>query len=334
MKGQINMKRKYYYSHLLTAREQKICNLIIDGLEKKKSSVILPGAYSSNASIIKVMEIIDLDFPEYFFFDISATKIWNMGLTIKVDLGYRYSINEITTFESQIAQNISNIINSIPSKASLPQKEKILHDYLMKNIRYATGDLSNPRLYNIVGAFIDGVAVCEGYAKAFQYICAQIGVLCLVVTGTAISKIDGVRGPHAWNIVRVYGKGCCHVDVTWDSCFYHSGSSCYVFFNQTDQDMSNDHAWDRNKVPKCNAVVNEEIPYCETARQLETLICQNIKDGCLSFNVKVKKDFSGNEEVLAMTQKIIGRHLELRVKRYTVSYIVARNQIEYQFERF
>ncbi len=48
----------------------------------------------------------------------------------------------------------------------------------------------------------------------------------------------------------------------------------------------------------------------------------------------MKKNFSGNEEVLAFTQKVIARHFELMVKQYTVSYISARNQIEYQFEKF
>ena len=110
------------------------------------------------------------------------------------------------------------IINAIPKDLSLPRKEKFLHDYLVKSICYAKEDLSNPRLHNIVGALLDGIAVCEGYAKSFRYLCDKLDVLCMVVTGVATSKIDGVRGSHAWNIVRVHEKGCCHVDVTWDSC--------------------------------------------------------------------------------------------------------------------
>lgn len=327
-------KKKYYYSHFLTDRERKICDLIIDGLENRKKSIVLPGMNSSNASIFKVLEVIDLDFPEYFFLNIAATKIWSMGLTKKIDIGYLYSIDEITVIEKQINQKCQTIINAMSQESSLLNKEKILHNYLIKNTHYAVGDLSNPRLHNIVGALVDGIAVCEGYAKAFHYICDKHDILCMVVTGIATNAFDGVRGSHAWNIVRVHEKGCCHVDVTWDSCFYHSGSSHYVFFNQTDQDMMADHSWDRGKVPKCGVAVEEVITYCESVKQFEDAICSNIKGGRLIFNLKVKKIFSGNEEVLATTQKIIRKHPELMVKQYTVSYIAARRQIEYQFEKF
>ncbi len=326
--------KKYYYSHALTNSERKICDLIIDGLENRKKSIILSGMNSSNASIVKVLKVIDLDFPEYFFLNIAATKIWNIGMTKKIDIGYHYSIDEIAVIEKQIAQKCQGIINSISQESSLLKKEKILHNYLIRYIHYATGDLSNPRLHNIVGALVDGIAVCDGYAKAFRYICDKQDILCMVVTGIATNAIDGIRGTHAWNIVRVHKKGCCHVDVTWDSCFYHSGLSHYVFFNQTDQDMMADHSWDQAKVPKCGVAVEEVITYCETAKQLEDVICTNIKSGKLTFSLKVKKNFSGNEEILAFTQKIVERHFELKVKRYTVSYIATRNQIEYQFEKF
>lgn len=327
-------RKKYYYSHSLTDGERKICDLIIDGLESRRKSIALSGMNSSNASIVKVLEVIDLDFPEYFFLNIAATKIWNMGLKIKIDIGYRYSIDEINVIEKQVAQKCQPIINATSQESSLSKKEKILHDYLIKNIKYAVGDLSSPKLHNIVGALVDGMAVCEGYAKAFKYLCELNDILCLVVAGNAINNISKLKEPHSWNIVKLGSYGCCHVDVTWDSCFYHSGASRYVFFNQTDQDMIVDHSWDRGKVPRCSVKVEKEITYCETAKQLEDAICRNIKDGTLIFSLKVKKNFSGNEEVLAFTQKVIVKYFKLMVKRYTVSYIAARNQIEYRFEKF
>ena len=222
------------------------------------------------------MKVIDLDFPEYFFLNITATKIWNIGLKTKIDIGYLYSINEIAAIEKQIAQKYNIIANSAIQGKSFQKKENALYTYLVKNVHYAEGTLSNPRLHNIVGALVDGIAVCEGYAKAFQYLCNKQGVLCMVVTGEATNAIDGTRGLHAWNIVRVHKKGCCHVDVTWD----------------------------------------------------------NIKCGRLIFNLKVKKNFSGNEEVLTTTHEIIERHSELMIKQYIVSYIATRHEIEYKFEKF
>lgn len=330
----LERNKKYYYSHSLTDKERKICDLIIEGLEHRRKSITLIGTNCSNTSIVKILKVIDLDFPEYFFLNITATKIWNIGLKTKIDIGYLYSINEIAAIEKQIAQKYNIIANSAIQGKSFQKKENALYTYLVKNVHYAEGTLSNPRLHNIVGALVDGIAVCEGYAKAFQYLCNKQGVLCMVVTGEATNAIDGTRGLHAWNIVRVHKKGCCHVDVTWDSCFYHNGSSQYIFFNQTDQDMMTDHSWDQSIVPKCDVAVGEMIEYCETAKQLENAICNNIKGGRLIFNLKVKKNFSGNEEVLTTTHEIIERHSELMIKQYIVSYIATRHEIEYKFEKF
>ncbi len=53
----------------------------------------------------------------------------------------------------------------------------------------------------------DTNVVCEGYSKAFQYLCDMGGVECYIVTG----KMNG--GAHMWNIAVLDGKSY-HVDVT------------------------------------------------------------------------------------------------------------------------
>lgn len=65
--------------------------------------------------------------------------------------------------------------------------------------------------------------VCEGYSKAFQYLCDLSGIECYTVSGYA----DG--GRHMWNIVVLDGKSY-HVDVTWcdggfDYCLKGAASS-------------------------------------------------------------------------------------------------------------
>ena len=325
--------KKYYYSHYLNDTERKICDMIADGLERKQERVSAKGLEVGFDSVNKAIEVIELDFPEYFYFNASSSMIWKKGADIEVELGYHYSASSIAKTEKKVIERTKAILNTIPDSLSLPQKEKVLHDILMKNTSYSKSDRSGRELHNIIGPLLNGIAVCEGYAKAYKYLCEKLGILCLVVTGDAVSKIDGVRGPHAWNIVRVYGKGCCHVDVTWDSCFYHNGSSGYVFFNQTDRDMKADHSWDTKKVPECIVPVIKGIRYCRTADELEEYICTNIMNNILEFSVMVKKDFKDNAEVSALTQKIISRNRELRIKGYTVLYIAARKIIEYKFEK-
>ena len=53
--------------------------------------------------------------------------------------------------------------------------------------------------------------VCEGYSKAFQYLCDLAGFTCYTVTGDMAS--GGGGGPHMWNVVKFAGKNYL-VDVT------------------------------------------------------------------------------------------------------------------------
>ncbi|MDY2960600.1 MAG: hypothetical protein SOR72_07465, partial [Hornefia sp.] len=62
----------------------------------------------------------------------------------------------------------------------------------------------------------DTNVVCEGYSKAFQYLCdlSQFDdktLLCSSVSGDIMS--DSGSGPHMWNTVKI-GKKAYHVDLT------------------------------------------------------------------------------------------------------------------------
>lgn len=57
----------------------------------------------------------------------------------------------------------------------------------------------------------DTNVVCEGYSKAFKYLCDQVGISCLLVTGQMTGATGA--GPHMWNLVRLDGYSYL-VDVT------------------------------------------------------------------------------------------------------------------------
>ena len=70
-------------------------------------------------------------------------------------------------------------------------------------------------LRTICGVFLDGKAVCEGYARAMQYLLQKCGVECAEVAGY-IRKETGERdGAHAWNILKIDGD-YYYLDTTWD----------------------------------------------------------------------------------------------------------------------
>ena len=68
--------------------------------------------------------------------------------------------------------------------------------------------------YYLEGVFLDnqGLAVCDGYSKAFSLLCNMEGIDCVRITGTGNTGTE--MGGHAWNKVKIDGKWYM-VDITW-----------------------------------------------------------------------------------------------------------------------
>ena len=98
------------------------------------------------------------------------------------------------------------IEENIKSGMSDYEKIKLVHDYIVVNTEYK--NRNNDRDHTVFGPLLDGYAVCEGYAKAFDLFMYALDIDCVMVEGTA-------GEPHAWNIVMVEGTPY-HIDTTWD----------------------------------------------------------------------------------------------------------------------
>lgn len=93
------------------------------------------------------------------------------------------------------------------------EKIKQVHDWMIENVEYDV-DLVADEPYSISGALTEGKAVCEGYARGFKYILDELGIPCVLISGTATNS-NGETESHAWNYVELEGKWYA-VDVTWD----------------------------------------------------------------------------------------------------------------------
>ncbi|MDO4260836.1 MAG: transglutaminase domain-containing protein [Eubacteriales bacterium] len=146
------------------------------------------------------------------------------------------------------------------------EKVKTIHDHLVVTVDYdyeglASGSLPDS-VYTAEGALIHHLAVCEGYARAFGWLCDQAGLENLLVFGTADDG-TGVQS-HAWNQVRVDGVWY-NVDVTWDDPLVNGqvvtdGSNLsYAYFLVPDSTLSGTHT----------AENPEELHACTDSRYLE-----------------------------------------------------------------
>lgn len=85
---------------------------------------------------------------------------------------------------------------------------------------YEDENNSDMYVYSAYGALVRNMkgqanmAVCEGYAMAFEYLCQLSGLDVSIIHGNAGSSMDDL-GSHAWNIIRLDGDWY-EIDVTWD----------------------------------------------------------------------------------------------------------------------
>lgn len=132
----------------------------------------------------------------------------------------------------------------IDAKMSTKQKAKAIHDYLIKNCSYnkqipTTGNQYHDA-FTAYGALVDGSAVCQGYAAAFNLMAQKCGLQSMSVCGTA----GGIA--HAWTYAKLGGNNR-YIDCTWDDS--DGKKISYEYFNVTEEKMRQQHAWNAADFP-------------------------------------------------------------------------------------
>ncbi len=97
------------------------------------------------------------------------------------------------------------------------EKVTAIYNWIGLNITYDKVTAGNPdalttSAYTLKGAFIDKLAVCDGYASAFRLLCQIEGIRADEVIG--LKDLNNATSGHAWNKVWV-GGAVFGVDTTW-----------------------------------------------------------------------------------------------------------------------
>ncbi len=134
---------------------------------------------------------------------------------------------------------ISEALSYVKPGMSELEKVLVLHDWLSAHcdydyINYLKDDIPWVS-YNEEGAFVNGKAVCAGYADAFSILMQRVGIESYHVSSSAIN--------HAWNLVYVDGYWH-HVDVTWTDPvggtydLVNEGYTQHQYFMRSDEEYS------------------------------------------------------------------------------------------------
>lgn len=220
---------------------------IYDALVNLEDEIYL-GTDLTSDQIFDIREQVIKDNPEVFYLDYEKSTYWTNG---KLEFKYVDSKDDILEQKAMISAKVDYVLEKIikPDMTEL-EKELAIHDYLVLNTKYDVVNYKSNMIpmnsYNITGVLLDGVAVCEGYAKTFKLMLERVGIESILVEGPEIN--------HAWNIVKIDGNHY-HVDVTWDDPVPdRRGQVSHRYFNLSDNKMiAGEHIWNQEDYPACTS---------------------------------------------------------------------------------
>lgn len=194
------------------------------------------------------------DHPEFFWLDGSCTYSKPLGSQrTAITFDFNIEASEIETVQGKIDAAVRAYYATIPEGASTYDKVRLAYEFVILNTDYSFASRQNQ---NVQSVFIDGLSVCAGYARAFQYLLGQVDIPCSFVRGS----IQGGAEDHAWNLVTIDGVQS-YVDTTWGDPTYSgprgedvSGTITYDYLCLTTEELERDRhvATFANLLPVCS----------------------------------------------------------------------------------
>lgn len=244
-----NNNATYYpYYELLDSNEQTLYKQIYANINAL-STTFVPNATITSVEVTNALEAVYNDHAELFWLNTSYSyKYTKNGNVVQIILSFNDTANNINETKNKFNKSAQKIINAADKLNSNYEKEKYVHDAIIKIADYNLNSQMNQSAYS---ALVNGSTVCAGYARAFQYIMIELKIPTYYVTGYS-------NGDHAWNIVKL-SDGYYNIDLTWDD----TNPTSYKYFNLTDADITNSHTRTgySTSLPSCTAT---------TYRYLET----------------------------------------------------------------
>lgn len=246
---------KFFYNQL-TSNQKKLYDQIweagpVKSIEIDMTGISITGtgtsynnaqtAASNNAMQDVMMAITALNEDNPMFFWATGFGISYGGIKKRNGISsYSYTLNSLTVKINLNETHFSDFSDvqrkqkAIEEKyVTIPvygitrhEKFKSIHDYLANNIVY-DDTISQSNIFDVYGALINGVSVCEGYAEAFKLLCDREGLPCLTVVGT------GNGGAHKWNMVQMEDGEWYTLDATWDDQISNIYYSYFIIGSNT-----------------------------------------------------------------------------------------------------
>lgn len=224
----------------LSNEEQNAYNNILKSLLNVEASASFNSKELSIEEIGPIINRVVKDHPEIFYYN-GATAF----STGKINFKFDDSKQTILKKKNKIDTEVKHILKeNVKKNMSDIEKIKAIHDYLVLSVKY---DAISKDSYEVYGALINKVAVCDGYSKSMQLLLNKVGVDTIIVTGSSKGQ------SHSWNMVKING-GYYHVDTTWDDPIPNkTGVVNYHYFLLSNEQLKKDHKWKEEEFPNASS---------------------------------------------------------------------------------
>lgn len=252
---------KYYYNQL-NKEQQKAYYAIRQGLLEMAPSFPVPRLERKELSDVYFM--IRMDDPMIFWSTTFKYRYYDNSANVELIPQYLFTRDKIKEHRLAMEARVKKLVRQA-EKLDEKGKELFIHDFICGNVHY--DKLKKEYSHEIIGALGNGVAVCEGIAKAVKLLCDRLGIWCVV----ALSENNpekGIKYRHAWNVIRIDGK-YYHLDATFDNTLSRSSTLRYDYVNLSDKQIFRDHEPVIWKMPPC--VDNDHFYYKEKKISWTTL---------------------------------------------------------------
>jgi len=234
-----------YYYELLNKEGQKAYYAMKEGLLNLQDEIQVP--FLDKKSLSDIYFMIRMDCPKIFYTVTFSYKYYDNSSFVILCPVYLFDKSKIKEHIQAMDARVKKLARQAENMNE-KEKEQYIHDFLVQNVKY--DKLKKEYSHEIIGALGNGVAVCEGIAKAVKVLCDSLNIWCIIVLSDNNPE-KGIKYRHAWNIVKIGGV-YYHLDATFDNTLTKGDVLRYDYYNLADKQVFRDHEPSIWPVPTCS----------------------------------------------------------------------------------
>lgn len=251
--GLLEAQSGNYYFEQLSGTEKTLYAECYQILAKQAEDILIS---TTDAEILpRVYQSIINDHPEFFYLNGYTYTQYTRNEEVQYITfsgRYTYDAGEVARRQKIIDAEVERRVGSLMGYDEYETVKRVYEDLILST----DYSMDSPDNQNICSVFLDKKSVCNGYAKAAQYLLNDLGIPCIIVNGTTNGD------SHAWNIVQIDGA-YYHMDATWGDPSYYSSAESekegapnidYSYLCVTDAEIRKNHYVDPGfMVPACTS---------------------------------------------------------------------------------